>query len=147
MWAGQMTRRLNRTRLPSGYTAEVETHVGSHIEVDVGTFENVDRYLQPPSANGGGFATLKQTAWVAAEPEWAMTALFPTMFEIRVVDTERGQLVAAIELVSPSNKDQPESRASLIAKCAAYLQQGVGLVVVDVTKHHFNLHNDLARFQ
>lgn len=148
-WATQMMRRLNRTRLPHGYTAEVQTHVGPSIEVDIGTFENVDRHMQPPSPNGpGGTATLSAlTTWTVAAPEWTMPAVFPAVFEIRVLDSERGQLVAAIELVSPANKDRPDTRAAFVAKCAAYLQNGIGLVVIDtVTSHHFNLHNDLARF-
>ncbi len=41
-------------------------------------------------------------------------------------------LVAAIELVSPGNKDRAEHRRAFAIKCAAYLQQGTGLIVVDV---------------
>jgi hypothetical protein len=56
-------------------------------------------------------------------------------------------LVGAIELVSPGNKDRPETRQAFVAKCAAYLQQGIGLVVVDiVTERHANLHNELVLF-
>jgi hypothetical protein len=53
-------------------------------------------------------------------------------------------LVAAIELVSPGNKDRDESRRAFDAKCAAYLQRGIGLVVVDiVTSRHAILHDEL----
>ena len=53
--------------------------------------------------------------------------------------------MAAIELVSPGNKDRPEKRRLFAAKCATYLSRGVGLVVVDVvTSRQGNLHNDLA---
>src|SRR5712691_6526093 len=56
------------------------------------------------------------------------------------------RLVAAVELVSPRNKDRPESRRSFAAKCAAYLQRGIGLIVVDiVTGRQFNLHNELVQ--
>ena len=41
-------------------------------------------------------------------------------------------LVAAIELVSPGNKDRDETRRAFAAKCATYIQQAIGLVVVDV---------------
>ena len=51
---------------------------------------------------------------------------------------------AAIELVSPGNKDRPEARRAFAAKCAGYLTAGVGLVVVDiVTDRLANLHNEL----
>jgi hypothetical protein len=54
-------------------------------------------------------------------------------------------LVAAIELVSPANKDRNETRRAFAAKCAAYLQRGIGLVVVDiVTSRHANLHDELV---
>jgi hypothetical protein len=35
--------------------------------------------------------------------------------------------VAAIEIVSPANKDRPEHRRKFVAKCAALLQQGVSV--------------------
>jgi hypothetical protein len=55
-------------------------------------------------------------------------------------------LVAAVELVSPGNKDRPEVRNAFAAKCASYLQQGVGLQIVDiVTSRSANLHNELVR--
>lgn len=51
-----------------------------------------------------------------------------------------------MELVSPRNKDRPERRRAFAAKCAAYLQRGIGLVAVDtVTNRQFNLHNELAQ--
>src|SRR5438105_15541063 len=40
-------------------------------------------------------------------------------FEVRVYDEQRGaRLVAAIELVSPANKDRPEHRRAFVLKCA-----------------------------
>src|SRR5262249_39908863 len=67
--------------------------------------------------------------------------------EVQVFDTREGRiLVGVIELVSPGNKDRPEARASFAAKCAAYLQKGIGVVVIDiVTDRRANLHNDLMR--
>jgi hypothetical protein len=52
--------------------------------------------------------------------------------------------VAAIELVSPRNKDRPEARQAFAIKCASYLHQGVSLIVVDiVTERRANLHRDI----
>jgi len=76
--------------------------------------------------------------------------LRPTFFstdeyEVRVFDTNRGRrLVAAVEIVSPSNKDRPESRRVFVAKCEALLRQGVSVAIVDlVTSRHFNLYDEL----
>jgi hypothetical protein len=53
-------------------------------------------------------------------------------------------LVAAIELASPANKDQVGKRRLFAAKCATYLSQSIGLIVVDVvTTRQSNLHNEL----
>ena len=41
------------------------------------------------------------------------------------------RLVAAIELVSPANKDRAAHRRAF-ATCASHLCQGVGLVIVDI---------------
>src|SRR5206468_1943108 len=50
----------------------------------------------------------------------------------------------AIELVSPANKDRPAHRDAFVFKCAAYIQQGVGLVLVDlVTDRRADLHTEL----
>jgi hypothetical protein len=54
-------------------------------------------------------------------------------------------LVAAIELVSPGNKDRAESRRAFAAKCVGYLTQGIGLIIVDVvTNRHANLHDEVV---
>ena len=65
--------------------------------------------------------------------------------EVLVFDREGGPTLAgAIELVSPANKDRPEHRDAFVTKSAAYLQQGLGLVVVDVvTGRRANLHHEL----
>ena len=72
-------------------------------------------------------------------------AEFPDDFAVHVFSSEAGPtLVAAIELVSPGNKDRAEARRAFAAKCAAYLQRGIGLMVVDiVTSRHANLHDEL----
>ncbi len=66
-------------------------------------------------------------------------------YEVRIYDAQRGRhLVAAIEIVSPANKDRPEHRNVFVAKCAALLQKGVAVSIVDlVTVRHFNLYTDL----
>ena len=66
-------------------------------------------------------------------------------YEVRVYDDRHGRrLVAAIEIVSPANKDRPESRRAFVAKVAALLQRDVCVSLVDVvTIRHFNLYADL----
>lgn len=69
------------------------------------------------------------------------------MVEIAVYNSEAGPvLVGAIELVSPANKDRPETRDAFVSKCAGYLQQAIGLIVVDlVTNRKADLHAELLK--
>jgi hypothetical protein len=41
------------------------------------------------------------------------------------------RLAAAVELVSPRNKNRPKARQAFAVKCVGYLQQGSSVVVVD----------------
>jgi hypothetical protein len=145
-WAAAIADALNEDLLPPGYFAEEQVHVGSRVEIDVATF---DRAASTASgaATGGGTATLSKRAWSPAAPPLEMPAVFPDSVEVLVYSGEAGPtLVAAVELISPGNKDRAESRRAFAAKCAGYLQQGIGLVVVDtVTNRQGNLHNELVR--
>jgi len=80
-------------------------------------------------------------------PTWAVETQLADAdeYEVRVYDTQRGRRrVAAVELISPANKDRPESRGQFVAKCAALLRQRVSVVIVDlVTVRDFNLYADL----
>ena len=69
-------------------------------------------------------------------------------YEVRIYDAQRGRtLVATIEIVSPANKDRPEHRNAFVGKCAALLQKGVAVSIVDlVTVRHFNLYADVLAF-
>ncbi len=82
--------------------------------------------------------------WAPPQPPLVMPVDFSTLetFEIRIYDEARARtLVAAIELVSPGNKDRPESRRAFLDKCAAYLREGVSVVIVDiVTSRRHNFH-------
>jgi hypothetical protein len=58
-----------------------------------------------------------------------------------------GDLVAAIELISPGNKDRPQSRHDFVVKCASLLKAGVSLVLIDVvTERQANLFKELMEY-
>ena len=64
---------------------------------------------------------------------------------LRIADTYN-RFVAAIELVSPANKDLDANRQSFAIKCASYLCQGISVIVIDiVTSRRANLHNEMMR--
>src|SRR5262245_55772119 len=143
-WATKIADALTEHWLPANYFAEEHVRVGSAIEIDVGTFER-----DSSSGNGtdtGGVATLKPRVWAPPAPDAVLPAVFPDTFEVRIHCTDTGpRLVAAIELVSPSNKDRLTERRAFANKCAGYLAQGISVVVVDiVTSKHFNLHDEVV---
>ena len=145
-WPMVIVQQL-RTILPPGYVAGPKVHAGAQIEIDVAAYE---RTAGPdPSAAGeqsGGVAT---AAWVA-EPVVRVETELPEYdeYEVRVYDATRGRrLVAAVELVSPANKDRPEKRNAFVGKCAALLRNGVAVSIVDlVTIRQFNLYAELMAF-
>jgi hypothetical protein len=85
--------------------------------------------------------------WAPPQPTLAVATDLPDQdeYEVRVYDTKRQRwLVAAVEIVSPANKDRPEHRRVFVAKCAARLRQHICVAIVDVvTARQFNLYTDL----
>ena len=138
-WAGSIVRSLNETVLPAGYHAEPQIRLGADVEIDVATLEEGNG---PPTTDGS-VATL---TYAPPGPPLVFRADFANLdaFAVKVYD-DGLRLAAAIELVSPANKDRPGHRAAFVRKCASYLQENVALVIVDiVTSRGGNLHADLV---
>ncbi len=130
-WPGVIVQRLTE-HLPPRYFAEPRVHAGSRVEIDVATFREEGGPSAAGSGNGSGVAT---AVWALPRPTRTFPVTFadPAAYEVRVYDEEGGyRLVAAVELVSPANKDRPEHRRAFAAKCAAYLQESVSVTIVDV---------------
>jgi len=146
MWPASIVQQL-RKRLPPGYVADPRVHLGTLMEIDVGALEGHAVPHAQAANNNGGAAT---AAWTAAAPVVAVETEPPDEYEyeVRIFDLERERkLVAAIELVSPGNKDRPEARQAFVAKCAALLRKGVAISLVDlVTIRRFNLYAELMEF-
>jgi Protein of unknown function (DUF4058) len=146
-WPMMIVASLGRS-LPRRYVAEPQVHLGSSIEIDVATYEGDD---PDPVTTGelenGGIAT---AVWAPPEPTLAVATDLPDIdeYEVRVYDTKRGRrLVAAIEIVSPANKDRVEHRRAFVAKCAALLLDRVSVAIVDlVTTRTPNLYGELMEF-
>jgi hypothetical protein len=144
-WPMAIVQRL-APLLPAEYTAEPRVHLGTYHEIDVCTFED-DEPKQPGSTSGGDAGVVATATWAPPQPTLTVEVDLGEEYdyEVLVYDQSRGrQLVAAVELVSPANKDRHESRRAFVTKCAALFQQGVCLSIVDlVTTRHFNLYTEL----
>ncbi len=141
-WAANIAQHLNREVLPAEFFAESEISMGPTLEIDVATVELTN------GRETSGTATATGTAvWAPAKPLIAFPVDFARLdvCEVRVYEDLGGsQLRAAIELVSPANKDRPGSRRTFAAKCAGYLKQAVSVIIIDVvTERTANLHMDL----
>src|SRR5947209_6114733 len=137
-----------RKKLPDGYVAGPHVHSGSQVEIDVAAFEKDEAApLLEVTEGNGGVAT---AVWAPAQPSVAVETTLPDYdeYEVRIFDARRGRrLVAAIEIVSPANKDRPEHRNAFVGKCAALLQKGIAVSIVDlVTVRQFNLYAEVLAF-
>lgn len=131
-WATYISSHLNE-QLPPGYFAEA--NVQFNIEIDVAAFE------ETPAAGASA-------SWNPPAPSLTLPlAALTDIVEILLYQTSGGPILAgAVELVSPANKDRQAHRDAFVNKCAALVQQGVGLAMVDVvTERQANLHLELLR--
>jgi Protein of unknown function (DUF4058) len=144
MWPAVIVQRLYSI-LPKGYVAAPGVHLGKAFEIDVTAYEPDEPAHDEASSQGNGGAAV--ATWAPPKPTLTLETELPDQdeYEVRVYDVRHGRrLVAAIEIVSPSNKDRPESRRAFVAKAATLLQQDVCVSVVDlVTIRQFNLYGDL----
>jgi len=123
--------------LPTGYYAVPFLDRDGPIEIDVATLQTTGALTEPGSLQ----------PWTPPAPGLTVAVEWPTTDDVRVeILTDDGdpQLAAAIELVSPRNKDRPKAREAFAVRCAEYLRRGCGVVVVDVvTTRRAELHGDL----
>ena len=131
-----IAQQLNRT-LPPEFVALPQVSRGPSAEIDVAALEltNARRETSP------------EPTWEPEAPGWSCSVDWSErdLFEVRVIDQRNSpRLAAAIELISPANKDRPATRQAFAGKCAGLLRQGVGLLVVDVvTNRQHDLHAEL----
>src|SRR5437867_9219292 len=100
-WAEAMALNLNQSLLPERFVAEARVKLGGQVEIDVATFAEQANVQSPGPGGVAVWAPPKPTATVP------MDFQDPDIFEVQILSEEEGpRLVAAIELVSPANKDR-----------------------------------------
>jgi hypothetical protein len=126
-WATKIADALTERWLPPNYIAEEHAHLGPSVEIDV--------------------ATTDPEVWSPPATDAVLPAVFPDTFEVRILSTDAGpKLVAAIELISPGNKDRSNERRAFATKVASYLYQGISVIIADiVTNRRANLHDEVLR--
>ncbi len=142
-WIVELGRWL-KPRLPAGYRMSLATvpalivaPVPVHPDVSVRQHGEAAQ----PSASQGPTAGADEQ--MAPDQEVALATLEAAQ---TVQVTRAGNLVAVIELISPGNKDRPETRRTTTDRYIGYLTHGVHLLVVDVHRRpsDFSFADDLA---
>lgn len=141
MWPMIIVQRLLKV-LPEPYFAAPGVHLGTLYEVDIATFR------EPlPEADGGGNGEGGVAIYAPPLPTLTLEPRLPQqdVYEVRIYDSRRHRrLVAAIEIVSPSNKDRLAARGSFVNKVATLLKHGVCVSIVDVVStYDANLYAEL----
>lgn len=143
-WPMMIVASLRRA-LPPGYFAEPRVHSGQSAEIHVAAFDDERHdHSAGGESNGGGVAT---AVWAPPRPTLTLATNLPAqdVYEVQVFDERRHcRLVAAVEIVSPGNKDRPENRRAFVAKCMGMLRERVSVIIVDmVTTRNQNLYAEL----
>ena len=104
-WPTFMVVELN-AKLSDRYVAEPRVYLGSTFEVDLGTLDRDGNARSLSDDPGGGVAV---ATLAPPQPTLAVATDLPDMdeYEVLIHDMDDGRLVAAVEIVSPANKDRP----------------------------------------
>lgn len=127
-WTVEIRRTLNRGILPAGFKAMADLKVGG-TEPDVATIR-----LRDAPADGGlavAVAPPQARQVTRAETAEAEAAYYARKANRIVIRHRSGQLVAAIEVVSPGNKNNKNGLRAFVRKMADFLRNGIHVVVID----------------
>jgi hypothetical protein len=120
-----------KPRLPGEFRAYLGSVPALGRAVDLGRPDVAVRHWLPePPLDAGVSATNgEDTAFEEPDVETATMLLDPQQ---ALYITYRGRMVAALELISPRNKDRMSAQAYYLSRYLGYLREGVHLLLVDV---------------
>jgi hypothetical protein len=126
VWQNQLLDWV-QPRLPAGYRAYLGSVPALTIDVPNGKPDlGVRRWPSDAPENSAMGST------GSPEPDTEAVALFELDPQTAIHIDVHGRLVAAIEIVSPRNKDRPDARERYLGRYLGYVRQGVHLLLVDV---------------
>ena len=143
LWITEILRWV-KPRLPDGYRA----YIGTAPRIAVGEPEGKPEVsvrkgpVVPPPAPPLGSGASDMHLEPDAEVTIATIEQLPSLFVAR-----EGWLIAAVELVSPRNKDRLSARTDYTSRYAGYIQGGVHLLLVDLhpRPYAFSFADEIAR--
>lgn len=131
LWITELYRWL-KPRLPAGFRASMAM-VGAMVVAPAPVHPDVsvrqELKSQPQQPAESALPLSADLTELTPDEEVALALLEPA----RAVYVRQGRdLIAAIELISPGNKDRPDSRRRTTDRFLGYLMNGVHLLFVDV---------------
>lgn len=125
VWLAQLLDWI-QPRLPEGFRAYLGSVPALSVDVPNGRPDLNVRHWPTPLAE-----TTLGSPSSSDEPDEEAVATF-TLDPQRAIHIDlNGQLIAALEIVSPRNKDRPAARERYLNRYAGYLRQGVHLLLID----------------
>jgi hypothetical protein len=125
LWLNQMLDWV-QPRLPEGFRAYLGSVPALTIDTTNGRPDLSVRQWTPETATVGTGETS------VAAPDQEAVATFSLDPQRAIHIDWHGQLISAIELVSPRNKDRPGARTRYLGRYISYLRQRVHLLLIDV---------------
>ncbi|VTT99686.1 Uncharacterized protein OS=Candidatus Entotheonella sp. TSY1 GN=ETSY1_33795 PE=4 SV=1: DUF4058 [Gemmataceae bacterium] len=126
VWQNELLELIQQ-RLPPGYRAYIGSVPALTVDAPNG---RPDLNVRTWEGEPGG--TEAQTASDPTAPDTETVAVFDLDPQTALHIDLHGQLVAAIEIVSPRNKDRPSARERYASRYLTYVRQGVHLMLIDV---------------
>jgi hypothetical protein len=126
LWSAELLHDL-KPRLPEGYRAYLGSSPILAVGSPAGKPDLSVRTWQPDNPRLPSNPTY--AAFDAPDVEVSVSAIEPST---ALLVEHHGSLVAAVELVSPRNKDRPTSRDTYLSRYLGYLLNGANLVLIDV---------------
>jgi Protein of unknown function (DUF4058) len=124
LWLAQLLDWI-QPRLPAGFRAYVGSVPALTLEAGNGKPDVTVRGWRSPASD-----TPPSDSALAPDRETVATFTLDPQRAIHV--DWHGQLIAAVELVSPRNKDRLDSKERYTRRYLGYLRQGVHLMLIDV---------------
>jgi hypothetical protein len=124
VWQNQLLEWV-QPRLPAGYRAYLGAVPGLTVGAPTGRPDLGVR-------NWGRVPDDRPATGPADEPDGEMAAVLTLDPDVALHIDRDGFLVAAVEIVSPRNKDRPDARERSTRRYYGYVRQGVHLLLIDV---------------
>ena len=129
-WIAEIVRWI-KPGLPKGYRAFIGTSRELSIELpgrpDIGVHNGAA--TNGPAENAGRSVGIDMAEAQYGKASVAQVVLGPNRY---IYIEHEARLVAAIEIISPANKDRPSKRTASTIRYAAYLHNGIHLMLIDL---------------